>query len=59
MYYTLAHPQQIRRLMLLADILIRDGGECAELCGMPDVEYRGEPSDDHIGGNDDAVREEY
>ena len=26
MYYTLAHPQQIRRLMLLADILIRDAG---------------------------------
>ena len=58
MYYTLAHPQQIRRLMLLADILIRDGGECAELCGMPDVECRDEPSDDQIGGNDDAVRAE-
>lgn len=45
--------------MLLVDILIRDGGECVELCGMFDVEYCGEFSDDYIGGNDDVVREEY
>ena len=58
MYYTLAHPQQIRRLMLLADTLIRDGGECAERCSVPDVKYRDEPCDDQVRGNDDAVRAE-
>ena len=58
MYYTLAHPKQIRRLILLADTLVGDGGQYAGQCGEPDVEHCDEPDDDQIRGTENAARAE-